>query len=54
MNLKPGSKRCAQNMGTSGSETRKSAEREEVRDPADGVLVLLGNEQENQRAHAAA
>ncbi len=44
------SKRCAQNIGTSGSEIRKPREREDVRNPADRVFVLLRNEQENKRA----
>ena len=30
---------------------QKAGEREEIRNPADGVLVLLGNEQEKQRAY---
>ncbi len=30
---------------------QEAAEREDVRDPADGVLVLLGNKQEQERAH---
>ena len=51
MNLKPGSKRCAQNQGTSGKRDQEAGERKEVRDPADGVFVLLGNEQEHKRAY---
>ena len=51
MNLKPGSKRCAQNHRHQRQRDQEPAQREEIRDPADGVLILLGNKQENERAH---
>ena len=53
MNLKAcvASKRWAQNMGTSGREIRNPPRAENVRNPADRVLVLLGHEQEHKRAH---
>ena len=50
MNLKPGSKRCAQNHGTSGMETSRPARAKMFGDPADGVFLLFRNKDEQKRA----
>ena len=50
MNLKPGVEACAQNSGTSGSETRSRQTRICWRSSG-CVLLLLGNKQEKKRAH---
>ncbi len=50
MNLKPGSKRCAQNHGTSGSETKKAGQAKRFAIQRMASLLLFGNKYEQESA----